>query len=252
MNSVEKSIQILNYLSDTDKNLGITEISAGTSIPKSTVHRILKSLLKHSLVSKNLETSKYGLGIQVLRYCNSFYNSYDLRDYSKDILKKVSENSGLTAFLSVWQGENGVCIDSVSSSHRLGSRNLFVEIGKIMPFHCAAASKILLAYQPPEEITRLVYSRELKRYTSKTIVEPENLIAHFNKIRELGYAVCDEELEEGIRAVSAPIKNVNDEIEASITVVGLAQRVSVNKNSPLVQFIMTAGRNISKLIGLKP
>ena len=143
MTSVEKTIQILNYLSDTDKKLGISEISSGTSIPKSTVHRILKSLLKYSLVSQNLETSKYGLGIQVLRYCNSFYNSYDLREYSKDILKKVSTETGLTTFLSVWQDDRGVCIDSVSTSYKLGSRNLFVEIGKIMPFHCAAASKIL-------------------------------------------------------------------------------------------------------------
>ncbi len=249
MNSVEKTIQILNCLSDTDGKLGVTEISSKLSIPKSTVHRILKSLMKYSLVSKDLETSKYRLGIQLLRYAHSFYSSFDLREYSKDILKRISENTGLTTFLSIWQDDNGICIDSVSSSHKLGSRNLFVEVGKIMPYHCAAASKILLAYQSPEEISRVVNSTELKRYTSKTITEPETLIIHFKKIQTQGYAICDEELEEGIRAISAPIKNVNGKIEASITVVGLLGKVPVRSNSFLIQLVVAAGNEISKLIG---
>ena len=249
MNSVEKTIQILNCLSEADGSLGVTDISFRLSIPKSTVHRILQTLLKYSLVSKDSETSKYRLGIQLLRYSHSFYSSFDLREYSKDILKKISADTGLTAFLSIWQDDNGICIESVSSSHKLGSRNLFVEVGKIMPYHCAAASKILLAYQSPEEISRVVNHTKLKRYTTRTIIEPQELIKHFEKIRTSGYAICDEELEEGIRAISAPIKNVNGKIEASITVVGLLGKVPIKSNSFLIQLVVAAGNEISRLIG---
>ena len=249
MNSVEKTIQILNCLSEADGSLGVTDIGFRVSIPKSTVHRILQTLLKYSLVNKDSETSKYRLGIQLLRYSHSFYSSFDLREYSKDILKKISADTGLTAFLSIWQDEKGICIESVSSSHKLGSRNLFVEVGKIMPYHCAAASKILLAYQSSEEISRIVEHAKLKRYTLRTIIEPLVLIKHFEKIRTLGYAICDEELEEGIRAISAPIKNVNGKIEASITVVGLLGRVPIKSNSFLIQLVVAAGNEISRLIG---
>ncbi len=249
MNSVEKTIQILNCLSEAGNSLGVTDISFRVSIPKSTVHRILQTMMKYSLVSKDAETSKYRLGIQLLRYSHSFYSSFDLREYSKDILKRISADTGLTAFLSIWQDDNGICIDSASSSHKLGSRNLFVEVGKIMPYHCAAASKILLAYQSQEEISRVVNHSKLKRYTARTIIEPHDLIEHFKKIRTLGYAVCDEELEEGIRAISAPIKNVNGKIEASITVVGLLRKVPIRSNSFLIQLVVAAGNEISKLIG---
>jgi len=209
----------------------------------------LQTLTKYSLVNKDSETSKYRLGIQLLRYSHSFYSSFDLREYSKDILKRISINTGLTAFLSIWRDDNGICINSMSSSHKLGSSNLFVEVGKIMPFHCAAASKILLAYQSPEEISRVINQTELKRYTPKTIIEPKKLIEHFKKIRTLGYAICDEELEEGIRSISAPIKNVNGKIEASITVVGLIGKIPIKSNSVLVQLVVSAGKEISQLIG---
>lgn len=249
MNAVEKTIQILNCLSDSDRNLGVTEISSKLSIPKSTVHRILNILMQYSLVSKDPETTRYKLGIQVLRYSNSFYNSFDLRKYSKDILRKVSINTGLTTFLCIWQDGKGVCIDSVSSSYKLDTLNLFVEVGKIMPFHCAAASKILLAYQPSEEISRVIQQNDLRRYTSKTITDQHKLIEHLKEVRAKGFALCDEELEEGIRAISAPIKNINGKTVASITVTGLVRKIPIKDNNPLIQLVVEAGKEISHLIG---
>jgi len=249
MNAVEKTIQILNCLSDSDRSLGITEISSRISIPKSTIHRILNILMQYSLVSKDPKTSRYKLGIQVLRYSNSFYNSFDLRKYSKDILKKVSIDTGLTTFLCVWQDDKGVCIDSVSSSHKSDTLNLFVEVGKIMPFHCAAASKTLLANQPLEEISRVINQIELKRYTSKTITDQQKLLKHLEEVRTKGFAICDEELEEGIRAISAPIKNINGKTVASITVTGLVKKVPIEEGNPLIKMVISAGKEISRLIG---
>jgi len=79
MNSIEKSIQILNYFSSMERSVGLTEISSRLSLPKSTVHRILKSFLKYDLIYQDKETSKYRLGFRVLEYSNSFYKSFDLR-----------------------------------------------------------------------------------------------------------------------------------------------------------------------------
>ncbi|GAB4113324.1 MAG: IclR family transcriptional regulator [Candidatus Caldatribacteriota bacterium] len=249
MSVLEKAIEILNYLSNADTNLKITELSTQLSIPKSTVHRILSTLLKYSLVSKDPMNSRYGLGIQMLRYSNSFYNSFDFRKYSKDILKKVSITTGLTTFLSIWQLNKGVCIDSERCSNESNTLNLFVEVGKIMPSHCAASSKILLAYQPKEEISRLIKKEDLKKYTPKTITDPQKLIEHLKEIRIQGFAVCDEELEDGVRAISAPIKNLNGRVVASITVVGLSKKVPIKKNSTLIKLVVEAGKEISHLIG---
>lgn len=249
MSSIEKTIQILNFLSDADKSLGVTEISSHLLIPKSTVHRILSTLSHYSLVSKEKDSSRYRLGVQVLKYSNSFYNSFDLRRYSKRILKRTCIETGLTTFLSIWQDGKGVCIDSVRAFQNPHAHNLFVDVGKIMPFHCAASAKVLLAYQSPEEISRLIKQNTIQKYTSKTIVKPEKLIEHFKKIRSQGFAVCDEELEEGIRAISAPIKNINGKIVASITITGLVSRISSNVFNQLVKTVVNASNEISNMIG---
>lgn len=190
MNSIDRTIQVLNCLSKTDGNLGLAVISPRITIPKNTVNRILKILMKYPLFGKYPVTSEYRLAIQLLRYSHSFYSSFDLREYPKDILKKISVDTGLAAFLSIWQDGNELCIDSVTSSHKPGSRDLFVEAGKIMPYHCTASSKILLACQSPEETPIVVKQTKLKRYTSRTIVDSQNPIEHFRKIRTKGYTIC--------------------------------------------------------------
>lgn len=249
MNAIEKAIQILDCLSEADKSLGITEISSQLFIPKSTVHRILSTLLRHSLVSKDKDTSRYRLGVQILKYSNSFYNSFDLRRYSKTILKRTCLDTGLTTFLSIWLDGKGVCIDSVRFSQEAKVQNLFVDIGKIMPFHCASSAKILLAYQSPVEISRLIKGRPLRKYTSKTITDPDKLIQHLKEIKAKGFAICDEELEEGIRAVSAPIKNINGKTIASITITGLVNRINSKVIDQLVRTVVNAAKEISDMIG---
>lgn len=249
MKSIEKTIQILNCLSEADRNLGISELSSQLLIPKSTVHRILATLLRHSFVSKEEETSRYRLGALVLKYSNSFYNSFDLRRYSKTILKKVCFETGLTTFLSIWLDGQGVCIDSERSFQNPQMQNLFVDLGKVMPFHCAAASKVLLAYQHPEEIERIIDSALLQKYTSKTITDPKKLLKHLQKVKVNGFAFCDEELEVGIRAIAAPIKNINGKAIASITVSGLVSRITPEYYDQLVKILVDAANEISHMIG---
>ncbi|HCL89802.1 MAG TPA: IclR family transcriptional regulator, partial [Candidatus Atribacteria bacterium] len=142
----------------------------------------------------------------------------------------------------------GICIDSISSS-RSTNTHLFVEIGKEMPFHCTASSKILLANQSPEEIKRVISKNPLKKYTQNTITEPEKLMIHLLDIKNIGYAICNEELEEGIKAIAAPIKNMNGKTIASITITGLAKRISSNNMESLIEIVTNSALEISKKLG---
>ncbi|MDI9596415.1 MAG: IclR family transcriptional regulator [Atribacterota bacterium] len=229
MKSVEKTIKILDCLSDAERSLGVTEISSLLSIPKSTVHRILTTLLNHSIVTRDSDTSKYRLGVQILKYANSFYDSFDFRQYSKNILKAVCMETHLTTFLCIWQNDNVICIDSINLTNKTNTHQLFVEVGKTMPFHCAASAKILLAFQSLNKISNIIKNNNLDGYTSKTITDSGKLIKHLELIRTQGYAICDEELEEGIRAISVPVKDLNGQAIASITITGLISRVPTKK-----------------------
>lgn len=248
MNSIEKSIQILNYLSNAERSVGITELSSKLSFPKSTVHRILNILLNYSIVNKDKETSKYRLGLRILEYSNSFYNSFDFRQIAKPFLKKVCLETGLTTFLTAWYNDRSICIDSIAPSQNANT-HLFVEIGKEMPFHSAASAKILLAHQPPDDIKRIINVKSLQKYTPRTIVNLKKLEESLLEIRRKGFAICDEELEEGIKAVAAPIKDINRKTIASITITGLFKRISSSNIDELTDIVVNSAKEISKKIG---
>ena len=120
-----------------------------------------------------------------------------------------------------------------------------------MPFHCTSSSKVILTYQSPEEIKRIIYEKPLKRYTPKTIVEPKKLEKHLNKIKENGFATCDEELEIGVKAIAVPIRNIYGKVIASITVVGLSDRITSNNTEKLLKILVGSARQLSKMLGYK-
>lgn len=250
MNSIEKSIQILNYLSNAKRNVGITELSSKLSFPKSTVHRTLKNLLSYSLVDQERDTSKYRLGLRIIEYSNSFYNSFDFRQITKPFLKKICLETGFTTFLTAWYNCRSICIDSIAPS-RNASTLLFVEIGKEMPFHSAASAKILLVHQPSEDIKRIINENTLPKYTSRTIVNSKKLEEHLSKIRESGFSICDEELEEGIKAISIPVKNINKEVIASITITGLSKKISNGNVTKITKVLLDAVQELSEMLGYK-
>ena len=250
MNSIEKSIAILNYLSNAREGVRLAEIYPKLLFPKSTVHRILNILVKHSLVSKEKETSKYRLGLQVLKYANSFSDSFDFREIAGPILKKICLETGLTTYLTGWYNGHCICIDSVRP-FRVMNIHFSVEINKEMPFHCTSSSKVILAYQSPEEIKRVIYEQPLKRYTTKTIVDPKKLEKHLHKIKESGFAFCDEELEKGVKAIAVPIKNIYGKVIASITIVGLSDRIPSNNIEKLLKILVSSAQQLSKMLGYK-
>jgi len=75
------------------------------------------------------------------------------------------------------------------------------------------------------------------------------LIKHLLEIKDKNYAICDEELQQGIKAIAAPIKDINGKTIASITITGLAQRMSSKKMDRLIKLITDAGKEISKRLG---
>ena len=251
MKSLEKIIKILDYLSDVERDVGITELSLELNLPKSTVHRILKNLFRYSVVEKEKETSRYKIGLRLLKYSNSLLRSFDLRQIVKPILKKVCDETQETTFLTVWRNDQGVCIDSISSSRSVNT-HLFVEIGREMPFYCTASSEVLLANQPVEDIKRIISNKNFLRYTPNTITDHEKLLIHLFDIKNKGFAVCDEELEEGIKAIAAPIKNIKGKTIASITITGLAKRMSSdNIKKRLIKIVTNSAREISIKLGYK-
>jgi len=251
MNLIEKLIQILDYLNNVEKSVGITELSSKLSLPKSTVHRILKSLLKYSIVDQEKHTAKYRLGLGMLKYSNSFYNSFDFRQIAKQVLKKLCVKTKENASLMTWRNNKCICIDSFNPSKDV-NMNLSIVVGQELPFHCTAAAKVLLAHQSSKVIRDLINEKSLQRYTSRTIVNPEELRKDLKEIRDNGFAFCYGELKEGVMAIAAPVRNINGEVIASISIAGIFTKVpSDNDLEKCITVVTNSAQEISEKLGYK-
>lgn len=249
MGKLEKAIEIMDCISNSDISLSLAELNEKLNIHKSTIFRILKILVEYNMVHKDEGDLKYRIGFHILNYYYSFLKFFNIRKIIKPHLKEICSKTDENVFLTTSNGNEFICTESeLSSKKRV---KLFVEVGRKLPFHCTAAAKVILAYQSKQYKRKLINKGNLIKYTSKTIVNPNELEKHLEKIKLQGFAVCDGEFEEGVRAVSAPIKNEKGEILASITVTWISNKGFIEKFNLIKRLIMDSAERVSKELGFR-
>ncbi|HHY46611.1 MAG TPA: IclR family transcriptional regulator [Firmicutes bacterium] len=249
MQIINRLIEILFALADARTGLGITELAETVRLPKSTVHRILQSLLKYRFVCQDEETKKYRLGLGILALGTSLLNQIDIRSVILPYLESLSERLGETVFLTVLEGDQAICVEKVESQEK--RVRFFAQIGSVMPFHCTASGKAILAFQPKAVVERILSGYNFERYTASTITSREELEKELAGVREKGYAVCDREMEGLVRAVAAPIRRDSGRVTASITVIGLIDRFDRHFMARAARLTMECADQISRQLGYR-
>jgi DNA-binding IclR family transcriptional regulator len=123
-------------------------------------------------------------------------------------------------------------------------------LGRRSPIFCTSAGKIQLAYKAPEEIRRLLKEKGLKRYTENTIVSEVDMLNHLEEVRKQGYAVDNEEYEEDVRCVGAPIRDYTENVVAGICISGPTHRISDERvDKELIPLLKKAALEISRRLG---
>jgi len=228
--SVDRTLQILNLFSLEKPEWGVTEISRVLNIYKSNVHNILSTLSEKDYLKKNPQNDKYKLGIKFFELGSVVIKNLNLRKiahpYLEELLKKFNE----TVHLGVLVEGEVLSIEQEESSQSLSPR---IFIGKRAPLHCTGVGKAIMAYLSQEKLALIIKEKGLARYTKNTITDEKELEAELEKIRRQGYAVDNIEHEEGVRCVAAPIRDYSDEVIASMSVSGPAFRID-ESNIPII------------------
>ena len=222
MQSIDRIAAILESISIFAEGVGITELHRSSNLPKSTLHRILTGLMKQGYVIQNEDNKKYRLGPSFLILSANYLYQNDLRKIAKPYLKKLGQELNETVFLTVFQNKLAICIDTYEVSRN--NVTYFVRQGKVMPFNTTAAAKVILAYQKEKVIKKLVVPKNMIKNTKKSIIDPNLFIEHLKEIKEKGYSVCKEEMEEGVMAIAAPIWDIKSRVVGSVATVGPISR----------------------------
>jgi IclR family transcriptional regulator, acetate operon repressor len=240
--SVERAIALIELLGQRGA-AGVTELAQVIGVHKSTVFRLLLTLQRRGLVEQSSRTGKYRLGRGLVNLAAPASTDLDLRACAAPLCSALAEEVGETVNLAVLDGDQALNIDefTVSSSvvgvSWLGRRSLW---------YCTATGKVLLAHAP-HPVRARVLATPRTPVTSRSVVDGAVLEAQLRAARSQGYACAEEELEDGLNAVAAPVRR-DLEVIAALSISGPSYRVSPARLAELGRRAAAAATEVSTLL----
>ncbi|MFH1155362.1 MAG: IclR family transcriptional regulator [Pseudomonadota bacterium] len=248
--SIEKCFVILDCLHSTEKLLNLETISRLAGYKKTTCFRILKTLKTLGLVEMADNGKQYRYGTRLAALGLSALKNLNLRQSALPILQRLRDETGETVNLSILNGSEIVFVERVMSDYLV---NININVGDRLPVFCASMGKAILAHVSGKQLEEILDAISFSPRTDRTIVSREQLLKELKEIRKNGFAINDEELERGLRAVAAPVFNYTGEAFAAVNIAWTtARHPDPSTFGDYARKIIEAGRRISWLMGFNP
>lgn len=235
-----RSLDIIETLRKLD-GARLTTVASHLDLPDSTVHNHLTTLVQRGYVVRNDNTYRVSLRfLDVGEYARSRRKIYEI---SRSEINELADETGESANLLVEENGRGVYLHNARGNDGIP---LDIHPGKHVSLHTTALGKAILAQFPESRIETILDRRGLPPRTPKTITSADELSTKITKIRDVGYAVNDEERVRGVRSVAVAIKNENGQVIGAVGVAGPASRVDAVPNEPPLTDLFRA-KNIIEL-----
>ena len=194
-NPIQVSERIFNTIECLARNgtMGLQELSSELGLNKSTVHRILNSLIYMDYVRQDAETSKYSLSFKICSLSNQILAKNSMIDIARPFIKELSANSGETVHLVQIDGVNATYIDKVEASQN--SVRMISMVGKSIPLYCSGVGKAMLADMPDAKIESVWKQSSIRQLTEHTITKYVDFMRLIEETRKTGYALDNEEIQ---------------------------------------------------------
>lgn len=242
--SVDRALRILGILARCGE-AGVTDIAAELGVHKSTAFRLVATLEQHELVEQNEDRGKYRLGLGLLRLAGTTTARLDVVQEARGVCRRLAADTGENVNIAILSEGTALYVDQVAgSSSTLQTHNW---LGQHVPLHATSNGKVLLSGLDGDELAVALSS--LRAYTPATIVRRSRLREELALVREQGYALAVDELEEGLSAAAAPIFNASGEMIASLSVSGPTFRLPSPRLDEVVALTVSAAAEISARMG---
>ena len=242
---VDRVFDIIEVLAQSSKPVGLTEIASLTGMSKSTVHRLLTSMLNRQYVDKH-PGGAYSIGYKMLETVSYHINSLELLTEAKPFLNNILRELELTAHLGVLDGSNVIYLERMDIYP--GTR-LYTQVGYRSPAFCSSIGKCLLACLSGSELEEALYLCKFEKFTKNTIVDAQEFKRHLKVVRKQGWAMDNEEFQIGHRCVGAPIFDYRSAPVAAISASGSINSISDEKLKLIIQQVQEAASQISRRMG---
>ncbi|KHD85292.1 IclR family transcriptional regulator [Bacillus ginsengihumi] len=242
--SAKRVLEVFELLAQHSRGLTIKEISEDLSMPQSSTSNLIKTLLEEGYLIQDV-LKKYRLGPKLIQIGANARESLDIHAQGLPYLKKLMEDVEETVFLAVLSGDEIVYIAKMDSNRSIRTS---AQPGFRRPLYCTGLGKAFLTFLDEEERNRILDHTEFKALTEHTITDRNMMEKKILEYQRLGYAIDDEESEEGLYCLAAPVFGVERTIQAAISVAGPKERMLARKELIVPKLLSTA-QHISDSMG---
>lgn len=249
INSIDRALSVLELLASDGEAFGVTELSKRLELDKSMIYRLLSTLALRGYVEQDEESRKYRLGLKIVELAGMKLSSVKMLSVARPFLKELVKRTGETVHMGVKVQHEIICLDKEEGPAIL---NVKGGIGDKYPPHASAIGKAIVAYLPEAETKEIFRKHGMPRYTPKTIVSLSVLKEHLKSVRELGYALNNEETYLGVRSIAAPVRERKGTVAASLGISGPVQRILDENIGRLARAVIDIADRVSAALGYHP
>lgn len=245
--AVDHALDLLEQFQGEVDELGVTELSKRLKLHKNNVFRLLATLESRNYIEQNKVTENYRLGLKTLELGQTFIKQMGLLRQSRPVLESLVKECNETTYVAILKDSHIVYLDVVETDLTV---RVVPRVGSRLPAYCTAAGKVQLAYMTDEELDNYLPAKELKRFTANTITDRDAIKNHLARIAEQGYAIDNEEMDDGVCCVAAPIRDYTRRIIGAVSISGPSMRFSKERmEKELIPLVQRAGEDISTKLG---
>ena len=242
---LDRSFHILDALAAAKDEVSPAELASSLRLHKSTVHRLL-IVLEHQRFIRRTTDGRYGLGTKLIEMGSRAIEQLDLGEHAMPFLRRLVEQTGETGHISVLCGTEMISIANVPSRWTLTAPST---VGRRTQIHCTSVGKAVVAFLPDDQLESILGRLPFTSHTRHTITTSPALRVELAKVRKRGYAIDDEEVEDGLRCIGAPVRDYKGDVVAAIGIAGPVFRVQKGRIGELSRAVMTAADDLSTDLG---
>lgn len=243
--SLDRAMDVFDHLSQAQGKT-LSAIADDLDQSPATIYRILVTLQGKGLVEFDGQEQLWHIGPRAFVIGARFLRRTSLVERARPIMRKLMEETGETANLGVEREGAVLFLSQVETN---ASIRAFFPPGTLSPMHASGIGKALLAQMDADRLDRWLASRRLEAFTERTITDRSVLRDSLQAIRDRGFSFDDEERNDGMRCIAAPVFDVNREAVAGISVSGPSSRISTRQLENLARPVIEAARDLTAAIG---
>ncbi|MFI7080079.1 IclR family transcriptional regulator C-terminal domain-containing protein [Micromonospora sp. NPDC049903] len=246
--SLERGLAVIRAFDAAHPELTLSEVARACDLTRAAARRFLLTLTDLGYVQS--DGRMFRLSPQILELGYAYLSSIGLPEIAQPHLQRLVQEVHESSSVCVLDGDAVVYVARVPTSRIM---TVSITVGTRFPAYLTSVGRVLLAHLPEQELELHLKRVPFERPTSRTIASATMLRSELTRIRDQGYAIVDQELEEGLRSVAAPIRDRNGSVVAAVNIPAHASRNSIESiRRDLIPPLVAAASRIEADLRLLP